>query len=68
MGPARKAWGEATEKRVSSTSVAIAAMKQIKVLGMTFTWTEAIQGLMDDELQSSIKYRTLMARMNAFGE
>jgi len=67
MGPAMKVWGDAIQKRVSTTSAIIASIKEVKLLGLVFSWSRDIQALRVVELDLSKKFRMFIVYMNVLG-
>lgn len=68
MGPAMKAWNEAIQRRITTTSSVIGSIKEVKMLGRISSWTDSIQSLRVAELQQSKKYRIFIAYLNVLGE
>ncbi|RFU75576.1 abc transporter [Trichoderma arundinaceum] len=67
MGPALKAWNEAIQERVTTTSSVVGSMKEVKMLGRASSWTDSIQSLRVAELQRSKKFRKFITYMNVLG-
>ncbi|KAL7914654.1 P-loop containing nucleoside triphosphate hydrolase protein [Trichoderma velutinum] len=67
MGPAMKAWNEAIQQRITTTSSVIGSIKEVKMLGRASSWTDSIQRLRVAELQRSKKYRKFITYMNILG-
>ncbi|EHK26512.1 uncharacterized protein TRIVIDRAFT_20223, partial [Trichoderma virens Gv29-8] len=67
MGPAMKAWNEAIQQRITTTSSVIGSIKEVKMLGKTSSWTDSIQLLRVAELQRSKKFRKFITYMNILG-
>ncbi|KJZ80040.1 hypothetical protein HIM_00754 [Hirsutella minnesotensis 3608] len=67
MGPAMKAWNEAIQQRISTTSSVIGSAKEVKMLGMAEPWVLSLQSLRVTELQRSKRFRTFIAYMNVLG-
>lgn len=68
MGPAMKAWNEAIQQRITTTSSVIGSIKEVKMLGRASSWTDSIQLLRVAELQRSKKFRRFITYMNILGE
>ncbi|KAL6806010.1 P-loop containing nucleoside triphosphate hydrolase protein [Trichoderma sp. SZMC 28012] len=67
MGPAMKAWNEAIQQRITTTSSVIGSIKEVKMLGRASSWTDSIQLLRVAELQRSKKFRRFITYMNILG-
>lgn len=61
-------WLEAIERRISSTSGMLGAIKGVKMLGLQTSFMNFIHGLRIDELNISKKFRKLLVWNMAFGE
>ncbi|KAI0846774.1 P-loop containing nucleoside triphosphate hydrolase protein [Daldinia vernicosa] len=58
-------WNEATQNRISMTSAAISAIKNVKMLGLQDVISERIQGLRQTELYMASRVRWMMVAYNA---
>ncbi|OTB06021.1 hypothetical protein M426DRAFT_319383 [Hypoxylon sp. CI-4A] len=58
-------WNEATQGRISMTSAAISAIKNVKMLGLQAAMSTRIQELRQDELHRASKVRWMMVAYNA---
>ncbi|KAL7953090.1 P-loop containing nucleoside triphosphate hydrolase protein [Trichoderma compactum] len=67
MGPAMKAWNEAIQQRITTTSSVIGSIKEVKMLGRASSWADSIQLLRVAELQRSKKFRRFITYMNILG-
>ncbi|EFY90036.1 ABC multidrug transporter, putative [Metarhizium acridum CQMa 102] len=67
IGPAMKAWNNAIQNRVSTTSKVIRSIKEVKMLGMSNKWLADIQVLRVIELKSSKSFRLFITYMNVLG-
>ena len=61
MGPAQKAWMEATQTRIGVTSRMLESMKGVKMLGLTPYTSSLIHRLRKHEIALSLNFRRLMA-------
>ncbi|KAF6831810.1 ABC multidrug transporter [Colletotrichum musicola] len=60
MAPARIAWNEGVQKRVSVTSSMLTQIKGVKMMGLTDHFSGIVQKLRVIELKLSIKFRVLV--------
>ncbi|KAJ3938533.1 uncharacterized protein N0V96_011260 [Colletotrichum fioriniae] len=60
MAPARVAWNQGVQKRVSITSSMLTQIKGIKMMGLTDHFSDIIQKLRVSELKLSTKFRILV--------
>ncbi|PNY23537.1 ABC transporter [Tolypocladium capitatum] len=67
MAPARKAWNDAIQHRVTTTSSVIGSIKEVKMLGLVDSWQSCIQSLRVEELNRSKTFRKFIAYMNVLG-
>lgn len=67
MAPARVAWNEKVQARVSATSDVLTHIKGIKMTGLVPNVSEYIHGLRVTEVDFSKKLRTLLIFMHAIG-
>ncbi|KAK5998615.1 ABC multidrug transporter B [Cladobotryum mycophilum] len=67
IGPAAKAWFGAIGERVSITTNVLGSVKEVKMLGLSDSWRDAIQALRVKELDLSKKFRILIVLMNVLG-
>lgn len=67
MAPARVAWNEKVQARVSATSDVLSHIKGIKMMGLVPNLSEYIHGLRVIEVDFSKKLRTLLIFMHAIG-
>ncbi|PWI66156.1 hypothetical protein PCL_05374 [Purpureocillium lilacinum] len=58
IGPARMDWAEATQKRVSTTSLFLTQIKSLKMMGLTAYVSRKLRGLRIQEASESKKFRT----------
>ncbi|KAL3963237.1 hypothetical protein ACCO45_000241, partial [Purpureocillium lilacinum] len=58
IGPARMDWAEATQKRVSTTSLFLTQIKSLKMMGLTAYVSRKLRGLHIQEASESKKFRT----------
>jgi ATP-binding cassette subfamily C (CFTR/MRP) protein 1 len=57
VGPKRKVWTQATQKRVGVTSSMLEQMKSVKMMGLSDTMFDAVHKLRLDEIEVSKSYR-----------
>ncbi|KAK0627622.1 P-loop containing nucleoside triphosphate hydrolase protein [Immersiella caudata] len=57
MGPAKMAWNQGVQERVSATSSMLSQMKGIKMRGLAGFFSQRIQSLRDEEIKLSKTYR-----------
>ncbi|GKT42621.1 ABC transporter atnG [Colletotrichum spaethianum] len=60
MAPARVAWNQGVQKRVSITSSMLTQIKGIKMMGLTDRFSGIVQKLRASELRLSVKFRILI--------
>ncbi|GJC78756.1 ABC transporter atnG [Colletotrichum liriopes] len=63
IGPARMAWNEGVQERVSTTSSMLAQIKGIKMMGLTDYFSNMVQRLRVTELDMSKKFRMFIVRI-----
>ncbi|KZL77916.1 ABC multidrug transporter [Colletotrichum tofieldiae] len=63
IGPARMAWNEGVQERVSTTSSMLAQIKGIKMMGLTDYFANMVQKLRVTELDMSKKFRMFIVRI-----
>ena len=61
-------WLQAIERRLAATSAALAAMKGVKMCGLTDSLLENLHQLRIDEMRIARKFRILLIWNLAFGE
>ncbi|KXH55546.1 hypothetical protein CSAL01_07340 [Colletotrichum salicis] len=66
MAPARVAWNQGVQKRVSITSSMLTQIKGIKMMGLTDHFSDIIQKLRVSELKLSTKFRILVTILSRF--
>ncbi|KAK1504420.1 uncharacterized protein CCOS01_16872 [Colletotrichum costaricense] len=67
MAPARVAWNQGVQKRVSITSSMLTQIKGIKMMGLTDHFSDIIQKLRVSELKLSTKFRILVTVLSIIG-
>ncbi|KAI1135027.1 ABC transporter [Hypoxylon sp. FL0543] len=65
LRPRQGQWNEATQRRISMTSAAISAIKNIKMLGLQRAISARIESLREKELRMASKVRWMMVAYNA---
>ncbi|KZL80273.1 abc transporter [Colletotrichum incanum] len=60
MAPARVAWNQGVQKRVSITSSMLTQIKGVKMMGLTDHFSSIVQNLRVSELKLSVKFRILV--------
>jgi ATP-binding cassette, subfamily C (CFTR/MRP), member 1 len=66
--PRQRRWMQAIQKRVGITADVIAAMKGVKVAGLSVKVDKQIQGLRNFELERSIQFRKLQVSTQILGK
>ncbi|KAF9879602.1 ABC multidrug transporter [Colletotrichum karsti] len=64
MAPARVAWNQGVQKRVSITSSMLNQIKGIKMMGLTDHFSSIVQKLRATELKLSVKFRVLITGLS----
>ncbi|KAF4779309.1 hypothetical protein HER10_EVM0002693 [Colletotrichum scovillei] len=67
MAPARVAWNQGVQKRVSITSSMLTQIKGIKMMGLTDHFSDIIKKLRASELKLSTKFRILVTILSVIG-
>lgn len=68
MAPARVAWNQGVQKRVSVTSSMLTQIKGIKMMGLTDHFSSIVQKLRVIELKLSIKFRVLVTILSVLSK
>jgi ATP-binding cassette, subfamily C (CFTR/MRP), member 1 len=68
MGPAKMAWNQGVQERVSATSSMLSQMKGIKMTGLAGFFSQHIQGLRDKEIKLSKTYRVATICLQFMGK
>ena len=64
MGPAKRAWNQGVQVRVSATSSMLGQMKGIKMTGLSSFFSRHIQNLRDGEIAMSKTFRVVLIMMD----
>jgi ATP-binding cassette, subfamily C (CFTR/MRP), member 1 len=68
MGPAKMAWNQGVQERVSATSSMLSQMKGIKMTGLAGFFSQHVQGLRDEEIKLSKTYRVAVIYIQFMGK
>lgn len=68
MAPARVAWNEGVQKRISITSSLLNQIKGVKMMGLADHFSSIVQKFRITELKLSVKFRVLITFLSVIGE